>query len=160
MHEIFLDRQTVADALKRIAGDGDDPHVKRAALVLIQQLEREEHYVPGAMNEIVANSDMFHSANDGLAYTGDQAASDVIVLLDNYFSHTIFQVTGVNERLFSTAEAAEYLGMSLDSFKYHVFRAGNITGQMVGNSLYFTKAQLDEFAAKKRGQGRPRNEEA
>lgn len=58
--------------------------------------------------------------------------------------------------LFSTEEAAEHLGLTLAAMKYHTFVAKNITGQLVGNSLVFTKEQLDHFNQNKRPPGRPK----
>lgn len=60
------------------------------------------------------------------------------------------------ENLFSTKEAAEYLGMNEGQMKYHVFTAKNIKGQMIGNSMVFTKEELDRFKTTRKPQGRPR----
>ena len=71
---------------------------------------------------------------------------------------------GEETKLYSTKDAAEYLGPFFGwtnptaSFKYHVYEARSIKGQLVGHSLFFTKEQLDRFAAVKRPQGRPRKE--
>jgi hypothetical protein len=59
------------------------------------------------------------------------------------------------KQLFSTAEAAEYLGISLSSMKYHVHIAGNVKGQLIGKTLVFTREELDRFEANRRPQGRP-----
>jgi hypothetical protein len=60
---------------------------------------------------------------------------------------------------YSTAEAAEYLGLSVAALKYHIHVAENIKGHLIGNSLMFTQEQLDEFKRTKRPQGRPPKEE-
>lgn len=65
-----------------------------------------------------------------------------------------------DKKLFSTAEAADYLGLKLSTMKYHVFTAGNVRFQMVGNSLVFIRSDLDEFKKNKRGPGRPPKDEA
>ena len=62
-------------------------------------------------------------------------------------------------KLYSTQEAAEYLGLSLSALKYHIHTAGNLTPQKVGNSLVFTQEQLDQFQATRRGPGRPKTKE-
>lgn len=59
--------------------------------------------------------------------------------------------------LYSTEEAAKYLGKSVSAIKYHIHVKGNLRGQLVGKTLVFTQAQLDEFAANLRPQGRPRD---
>ena len=48
-------------------------------------------------------------------------------------------------KLYSTREAAAYVGLSLQGFKYHIHVAKTIEGQLVGHSLVFTQEQLDEF---------------
>jgi excisionase family DNA binding protein len=60
------------------------------------------------------------------------------------------------KQTFSTKEAAKYLGISSNTMRYHIFYAKNIEGQKIGNSLIFTREQLDEFKAVKRSQGRPK----
>lgn len=57
---------------------------------------------------------------------------------------------------FSTRDAAEYLGIAFETMKYHVHKAKNIQGQKIGNSLMFTREQLDKFKANRRPQGRPK----
>lgn len=46
---------------------------------------------------------------------------------------------------FTTAEAAEYVGMKLPTFQHHVFTAKNVKGTMRGHSLFFKKEALDKF---------------
>jgi hypothetical protein len=61
-----------------------------------------------------------------------------------------------DKSLFSTEEAAAYLGISVAALKYHVHIGKNLTPEKVGNSLVFTRPQLDHFLANKRPQGRPK----
>lgn len=60
--------------------------------------------------------------------------------------------------LFSTIDAAKYIEISLPALKYHI-KEGNIKPVLVGNSLVFTKVQLDEFIKIRRAPGRPRKEQ-
>lgn len=60
------------------------------------------------------------------------------------------------KQVFSTREAAEYLGVTFNTMKYYIHYAKTITGKKMGNSLMFTKDQLDEFRANKRPPGRPK----
>jgi|GEM_PF-4670647 len=62
--------------------------------------------------------------------------------------------------IFSTEEAAKYLGISLSTMKYHIHVAGNLKGQLVGNSRVFAREELDTFKETKRGPGRPREKKA
>lgn len=61
-------------------------------------------------------------------------------------------------KLYSTTQAATYLGLTVSTLKYHIHEAENIKPRKVGNSLVFTQQQLDEFQANRRPQGRPRKE--
>lgn len=58
--------------------------------------------------------------------------------------------------LYTMEDAAGYLGLSLSALKYHVHLADNLTPAKLGNTLVFTQAQLDEFQASRRPQGRPK----
>jgi hypothetical protein len=59
--------------------------------------------------------------------------------------------------LFSTAEAARYLGLSLATVKYHIHTMGNLKPDAkVGPALVFRRTTLDRFLKEKRGPGRPK----
>ena len=60
--------------------------------------------------------------------------------------------------LFSTEQAAQYLGLSISALKYHIYETGDIKPQKFGHSFIFTKEQLDLFNSTRRPQGRPRKE--
>lgn len=60
------------------------------------------------------------------------------------------------KQTFSTREAAVYLGLSFSTMKYYVHYVKRIKGQKMGNSLMFTRDQLDEFKANMRAAGRPK----
>lgn len=57
--------------------------------------------------------------------------------------------------LYGTREAAEYLGLSVPTVKYHV-KQGNLKKVLVGHSLVFTKVELDRFRKEKRPAHRPK----
>lgn len=62
-------------------------------------------------------------------------------------------------QVFSTADAADYLGMAVITLKKHIHDKKDITGEIVGNSLVFTRQQLDDFyTTPRRPVGRPRKE--
>ena len=62
-------------------------------------------------------------------------------------------------KLFSTQEAAEYLGMTISGVKYHVYESKLLKGQLIGKTLVFTQKQLDNFKNNdQRPAGRPRKE--
>jgi hypothetical protein len=61
-------------------------------------------------------------------------------------------------KIYNTQQAAEYLGFSISSIKYHVYIAKDIKAKMFGNSLMFTKNSLDRFSKNRRSPGRPRKD--
>lgn len=61
----------------------------------------------------------------------------------------------MEKQLFSTKEAAKYLGLHRQTIWYHITNK-HIFPAKVGNSRVFTRAQLDEFNATRRKPGRPR----
>lgn len=62
----------------------------------------------------------------------------------------------MREKLYSTAEAARYLGLSVATVKYHIYQAKDLSPDTtIGRNLVFTQATLDAFAANKRSPGRP-----
>lgn len=61
--------------------------------------------------------------------------------------------------LYSTAQAAAYLGLKVDALKYHL-KQGHLAPQKVGHSLVYTPEELDRFQLTRRPPGRPRQEES
>lgn len=61
----------------------------------------------------------------------------------------------MEQQLFGTKDATEYLGLSVQGIWYHITNE-HIFPTKVGNSLVFTRAQLDEFQATRRKPGRPK----
>jgi len=51
----------------------------------------------------------------------------------------------MDKQYFSTTEAAKYLGISLGQMKYYIHKVKEIRPELIGNSLVFTRIQLDEF---------------
>lgn len=49
------------------------------------------------------------------------------------------------DKLFSVKDAAEYLGMSRQGVKWHVYQTKLLSGQLLGKTLVFTQAELDKF---------------
>ena len=61
--------------------------------------------------------------------------------------------------LYGTAEAAEYVGLSVAGFKYHLYVAEDLhPHRKIGRNLVFIREQLDRFQQARRGPGRPREE--
>lgn len=60
--------------------------------------------------------------------------------------------------IYSLAEAAQELGLTISALKYHIYQTKLITPQLVGHSFILTKKDMDEFKALKLKRGRPRKE--
>ena len=61
-----------------------------------------------------------------------------------------------DEKLYTTPEAAQYLGMPLDSVRRHIQR-GNIRPmkKRVGQNYLITESELDRFNENRRPRGNP-----
>ena len=53
------------------------------------------------------------------------------------------------QKIYTIQTAAEYLKMSVYAVKAHIYREKNLIGRVVGNTLMFTKQELDDFKARK-----------
>lgn len=73
-------------------------------------------------------------------------------------SSLVIPCTGPEIELFDFAGAAEYTGLTASSIKYHVYTVGDLEFHKLGNSVLFTRTQLDAFKAAKREVGRPHKE--
>ena len=60
-------------------------------------------------------------------------------------------------KIYSTKEAAKYLGITVSGIWSHI-QAGHIIPQKVGKTLVFTQDQLDQFQATRKPAGRPKAE--
>lgn len=49
------------------------------------------------------------------------------------------------EKLYDVKAAAEYLGLSRQGVKWHVYETKLLRGQLLGKTLVFTEAELDHF---------------
>lgn len=61
------------------------------------------------------------------------------------------------ERIYSTREAAEYVGLSIFTLRHHIFERGDlIADTKKGNRLLFTRQTLDRWKKTRLSGGRPR----
>ena len=61
-------------------------------------------------------------------------------------------------KLYSTREAASYLGLKEETVKYHVYVSNTLYPVKVGKSLVFTEEELERFTRERRPAHRPRGE--
>jgi len=60
-----------------------------------------------------------------------------------------------DNRLYSTREAAAYLGLKEETVKYHVYVSSSLHPERVGSSLVFTEEELERFKRDRRPAHRP-----
>jgi len=76
--------------------------------------------------------------------------------LDDYVAngrHTM--LVPDKSQLFSVAEAAEHIGMSLAAMKQHVYTRENLYAELVGNDRVILLDELERFNSNRRSRGRP-----
>lgn len=49
------------------------------------------------------------------------------------------------DKLYTVADAAEYLGMSKQGVKWHIYQTKLLKGQLLGKTLVFTEEELEKF---------------
>jgi excisionase family DNA binding protein len=49
--------------------------------------------------------------------------------------------------VYTVKQAADYLGMTVDGIKYHLYKSGYLVGKTVGRDVLFTREELDRFKA-------------
>ena len=60
--------------------------------------------------------------------------------------------------LFTVEQAAEYLGLSRRTVKYHLYESGYLSGKTLGHTIIFTREELDTFKARNLKPGRKAKE--
>ncbi len=167
MFNQLKDQRGVANALKnavKTLPKGAKETDKRKLLADIRQFEGME-WDPHLFQVLsISHSGKFNVVDDAeVTYqpsiaTPDKMIEALRVLLHQY-AEVLKSVKVSAKNLFSIADAAEYLGIEEATVKYHVYTAENLSGQKIGRSRVFTKQELDDFAVRKRPQGRPRKAE-
>lgn len=57
-------------------------------------------------------------------------------------------------KLYSTAEAADYVGLAEETLKYHIYKRQHLAADYtIGGDLIFLQATLDDFKAKHQAEG-------
>lgn len=160
MFSQFTHQQPLADRLKYMVlithpkpGDAR-PRVLRA----ISAFEGIGWY-PVLFERAFNSNGGFSMQDNRLEHIGDVIDIDVLNLLEAYDQavRDEEQPAAGGERLFSTVDAARYLEMRLDTFRYHAIRKRSIPSMRIGHDLVYRKSDLDSFASKPLTKvGRPR----
>lgn len=154
---MFNDQQRTADELKRlIEAVGDRSNrgraAKRRALHALQEFEAGV-WNPRAFVQAVADTgERFSVEADHLVYAGNDVLADVQTVLAR-FATLLPQpkrrqlVDRDTLPTMTTAQAAEYLNVELDTMKKYVYRDKTVRGALVNPRLrMFSKVELDKFA--------------
>jgi excisionase family DNA binding protein len=109
--------------------------------------------------ETHATDEQLIAHRDELEHLAKQLAAimgveEIIVELNN--RNQPVTVETPPQRVYSTEQAAEYLGVSVPTVKHHVHNLKDLAGDKVGPTLYFTQDELDRFKAQRRPRGRPK----
>jgi hypothetical protein len=59
-------------------------------------------------------------------------------------------------KLYSTREAAQFLGIKEETVKYHVYTSQTLHPDKIGHTLVFTEEELNRFKQEKRPPHRPK----
>ena len=64
------------------------------------------------------------------------------------------------DEIYSSKQAAEYLGISFATLKHHIYNTEKLKAdKVIGGRLFFTEETLDTFKKEKRSRGRPKKNE-
>jgi hypothetical protein len=150
MYEGIIQVQQFADKVKGAILDMVDvPKNRRIeCLHIISDFERCGWH-PAMMTDAVR--DIVGDTDDGWAFLEGEAATvldSIEQVIRRYM--TIYGCDGADaiDGIYDMAEAAAYLGISLDGMKYHYNREKHIKGFKKGRVTLFTRAQLDAFKQK------------
>jgi excisionase family DNA binding protein len=152
-------RQVISDQLKMFIQNARGKGLaerKRTALVLQRRFERSS-FSDGAFLQAMRESnppfEISPIDNDlrFLSWTDSAPVLDsLITFLTCYFKYSDGSAEPDKEWL-TTAEAAVYLGISVDTMKKYIHRDGILTGEQRGHQLFFSQEELDTVVIGKRG---------
>lgn len=147
MYEGIDSVQQFADKVKSVILDmARLPKGRRMdGLRAVSDLERCGWH-PAMMTDAVR--DVVGETDDGWAFLdGDDATvlTNIESVIRRYLSIYGCESGDILEQIYDTQEASEYLGITMNTMKYHISRKGNLQGVMKGRTMLFTRAQLDAF---------------
>lgn len=149
-------QQRTADALKGLVLQYKSSPLRDAALAVVSQFEAAD-WQPILFEQAceVVQTPLGFNEDGSLAgsladeVNGTQA---VTVLLATYLA---LVASENGEKLFTTEEAADYLGVERWTIDHHYRRSGKLKGVKRGGTLFFRKADLDDFQQLERKSGNP-----
>lgn len=169
MFDQYKNIQSVADDFKRLVLNA--PAARRDLQPALDAISRFERcpWHKGAMEAALAQEapgDSFYLNDYGrLEFNTHERDTLEIVsivkrVLDRYATIMPPEEDESEAKMYETADAAEYLGITIDGLKYYINRAKTLKADgRVGRSLVFSKETLDTFNANRQGPGRPKQSE-
>jgi hypothetical protein len=110
----------------------------------------------GNDHQLGAHREELHNYVEGLRA---QYGEEVVLDINNAASPVSLGRPQEVVQIYSTEQAAEYLGLSVASIKHHVHDVKDLYPVKVGSALTFTREELDRFRdTPRRGAGRPKAE--
>jgi excisionase family DNA binding protein len=161
MFDNVTQTQTIADQLKPlIQQSGAQPSERNYAMKVLQTFERcgwHDRAFESAVKQ--ASPGKFSEADGRIRYDGPDVVSAAVSLLVYFIGEVCAEPvpSRSDQNVFSTAEAADYLGVSLRTMKKYIHETHTLAGQLVGKTLVFERDELDRFMARadERKPGRP-----
>lgn len=158
MFDQFTHTQSFADAIKAIVYESKTaPDQRKAALKTINDFERCA-WQPAVMQQCAEflNVTGFQLNTEGrLTYTSpDQPAAQVALVIEVLLTRYMEALDGIVSPVYSTKEAAVYLGVGIPTIKKYVHNRESLPAIKRGHALIFTREMLDAFD--KPGWGRPK----
>jgi hypothetical protein len=166
-----MQHQNVADQIKRLIlavrprRDRAVADQKRRAIRALKAFEACGWY-PWLLGEVVKaagpgrliKDEQGRLACESGADQPGEAVATILAVLENYLARAGCPLPADPE-IFSVADAAEYLGLSPRGIKYHLYETGQLTGEVKGKTLVFTREELDRFNEARQEVGRPRKDQ-
>lgn len=159
MFNTIENTQTIADLFKGFvdASQNLDKAARIGAMRSIKELERCGWHGP-AMQAAFDKAGI-QLTEEGLSFStkGKGALAAIEQAISIYFEFISHKPDPLAQ-VFDMEEAAEYLGISKEMMYTYVTRQQRLRGKKVGNSMAFSRQQLDAFKRTMRRPGKPASE--
>lgn len=155
MFDHYTHTQAFADAVKRIVYDSGAPRPQqRPALNAISSFERCD-WRPEVMQECADYLNItglrLDDENRLIYDEPDQAPTQAALVIEVLLTRYVEALEGIQAPVYSTKEAAVYLGVSVPTIKKYVHQTESLPSIKRGHALIFTREMLDAFEKPKYG---------
>jgi hypothetical protein len=144
---MFNNSQAAADVLKGMVGRGN-----KRALEAIQRLEQCGWHSRAFADACQQTGTQLNE--NGFSFSVDVGHS-VERLINRYLALMGCDESDPFDGIFDPREAADYLGLSYNTFRQYASRDNRITGKKVGQTMIYARQQLDAFKRTMKASGNP-----